>query len=168
MMCPRRVSYQGVDVNIDYEDRVYLPAPFGALLLTSYRQRVSRLTLCARHVFDALLEKTRTQNFAFLTRSQLSTMTGHSLSSVSRALTLLQHEGLIYKHRNDAWEVDPEVFWFGGAKTYWRHEIEPTTDTHDKLEVRQDGEHIVDMHYPKPEHVRAIQDAQARKSRGAR
>jgi hypothetical protein len=51
---------------------------------------------------------------------------------------------------------------------YWQHPVAPTPTTHQKVEVVQGDQHVVDLWYRKPEHIRKIQDDQERKHRGNR
>ena len=118
--------------------------PFLTLHQRSYFVMTRNINRAEKDVLDFFLAVMGYHNWVHIQRKRIAALTGHSVSTVSRSITILRREGLIRKYRNDVYMVSPEIAWKGTVADY-KDDSPKTKETHDRMDIYDHGKFINTM-----------------------
>jgi hypothetical protein len=160
---PKVKQFQRVNASIEVSETYYFKGHWVTVFTTAFTKSVRPLTQRQRQVFDVLIDKVRSQNLVRIQHSEIANIIGITSNSVSKAISALCKRGVICKHHDYVYEIDPGILWFGKRRDYFDPPSNPTSRTHQAIQVHGHGKLKTTLHYP---HVLTYEQYQRRYGRG--
>lgn len=83
-----------------------------------------------------------------MTHIEIAEILDASANTISKAISALSQQGVICKHHNYVYEIDPSILWFGKRKNYFEAPSNPSPRTHNVVEIYEDGRKKSTLHFP--------------------
>ena len=141
--------YQRVNAEIEEVTTYYFNGHWATVFTRPFMNAVRLLSQRQRQVFDMLIDRVGTNNLVHVDHAEIAATLHISRNSVSKAISGLCHRGIIYKHHNYVYEIDPAILWFGARKDYFEPPSNPTPRTHQAVEVYDHGKKVTTLHFPR-------------------
>ena len=87
-------------------------------------------------------------NYVRMTHIEIAVILGVTANTISKATSALCQRGVICKHHNYVYEIDPSILWFGKRKNYFEAPSNPSPRTHNIVEVYEGGRKKPSLHFP--------------------
>jgi hypothetical protein len=141
-------KYQRVNAEIEEVPSHYFRGHWVTIFTHSYTPAVRPLTQRQRQVFDVLTDHICANNYVRMTHTEIAEILGATANSISKAISALCQIGVIYKHHNYVYEIDPSLMWFGKRKNYFEPPTNPSPRTHLAVEILDRGGKKTTLHFP--------------------
>jgi hypothetical protein len=146
----KKVKYfQRVNASIEQSHPYYFKGHWATVFTRRYKNAVRELTRQQRVVFDVLVDRIGSNNFVRITHSQIAATLDITTNAVSKSLAALCRAGVIYKHHEYVYEIDPGILWFGKRQDYFEPPSNPTPRTHQTVEIYDLGKKVATLHFPR-------------------
>jgi hypothetical protein len=142
------VQYKNADVKIMPRYRRGFDMQFVFVFRQQYQEAMNGLSGRERDVFDVVVSRIHNGNICRVERSEIAKAAGMSPTSVSKAITSLIRHGVILKHHDGVFEVDPGIMWMGKVDAYYDPPKNPNRMTHQTVKIMQGGKLVGTLHYP--------------------
>lgn len=148
IMTPNGTLRLNADIQITPRFKRYFPWKFASVFPETYQNTMRGLSGRERDVFDVIMVHIGSQNICRVERKKIADVLGITPNSVSKAISALSRHGVIFKHHDGVFEIDPEIMWMGKTEAYFEEPKNPTRATHRFVDITVKGEVFVTMHYP--------------------
>lgn len=141
-------KYQRVNAEIEEVSSYYFNSHFVTVFTPAYTPAVRPLSQRQRQVFDVLTDHVCSNNFVRMTHIEIAEILDVSANTISKAISALCQRGVIFKHHNYVYEIDPRILWFGKRRDYFEGPENPTPRTHNTVEIYDEGMKKATLHFP--------------------
>ena len=157
---PTKVKrFQSVNAKIEEVPAYYFKGHWVTVFTPAFTPAVRPLSLRQRQVLDILIDRVRTNNLVRILHADIAEILDVTANAVSKSISALCEHGVIYKHHNYVYEINPNILWFGKRRDYFEPPSNSTPRTHDAVEVFNHGEKATTLHFP---HVLTYEQYQRR------
>lgn len=141
--------FQGINASIEQAARYFFKGHWVTIFTKRFRLAVRNLTNQQRIVFDVLIDSVGYNNLVRITHADIAELLNISANAVSKCIAALSRAGVISKHHDYVYEIDPGILWFGKRRDYFEPPENPSLRTHQPIEFFDRGKHVVTFHYPR-------------------
>ena len=104
-------KYQRVNAQIEEVPSYYFNGHWVTIFTPAYTPAVRPLSQRQRQIFDVLTDHVRSNNLVRMTHIEIAEILGVTANTVSKAISALCQRGVICKHHNYVYEIDPSLLW---------------------------------------------------------
>ena len=140
--------FQRVNAEIEEFSNYYFNGHWVTIFTPAYTRAVKPLSRQQRLVLDVLTDRIRTNNLLRVTHDEIANILGVTANSISKAISVLCQRGVICKHHNYVYEIDPAIMWFGKRRDYFEPPTNPSERTHSAVEIYDNGRKATTLHFP--------------------
>jgi hypothetical protein len=83
-----------------------------------------------------------------MTHIEIAELLDVTANTISKAISALCQRGVICKHHNYVYEIDPGILWWGNRKDYFEAPSNSSPKTHNAIEFYADGKKKTTLHFP--------------------
>jgi hypothetical protein len=141
-------KYQRVNAEIEEVSSYYFNTKWVTIFTPAFTPAVRPLSQRQRQVFDVLTDHVCANNYVRMTHTDIAEILCATANTISKAVSALCHRGVIYKHHNYVYEIDPAILWFGKRQNYFEAPSNPSPRTHNTVEIYDDGKKKATLHFP--------------------
>jgi hypothetical protein len=140
--------FRNVNATIVDTQTFYFPNHFITVFTSNFMDAMRGLTGKQRTVFDGLVTKIKRHNICRLSRTELAKICGMKPEAISKALSGLRKAGVIYKHHNGVFEIDPNILWWGRREEWHGHSSSPSARTHSRVQIYDKSSLVKTLWFP--------------------
>ena len=144
----RSKVFNNVKAIIEESQVFFFNDHFVTVFTTRYFNAMRDLTGQQRAVFDCLVTRIKRHNICRAPRTEIAATCGIKVGAVSKAITALKQAGVIYKHHDGVFEIDPSLMWYGKREEWFQHSSPPNSKTHRAVEVVDADKPLRTLWYP--------------------
>ena len=142
-------QFQHVNALIEESKRYHFRGRWVTVFTHQFAESVRKLTAQQRRVLDILMTIVGYRNYVRVTHEELAQMLALSQNAISKCISKLCKQGVIYKHHDYVYEIDPRIMWFGKRQELFETNVSEDTKYYSAVEIMDKGKYVTTLHFPK-------------------